>query len=374
MSTTKENRKAISENSSLANPSQSSNKNSRVGSIKEWLENLENEDKRKIVSALKRSKEAADNPHSSKLKKAKETYGDFEDLLPTLVKSERFGKERFSLEFMPQRAVEKLPQDGWLTPLEAIELANQITVERASYPQRLKLAFIYLARRQGIKNHLSFRYSLDGDNYTKAYPNLDSVPEGEETIGFEEASKIVQDDRKNRIAPHNGEQTDVFQTKVFRVSLSSLESSQIMAFEKCQPEDSPIPRANYRMEVHPSFTYRNLKRNSNFKLLWPLKQENALYCLMDACQDLILQCSSETLGAGAPYYATLYERYAEIGPEGLLYKGLVANGIDKKSVSQRVTEAVENIWTGFSSRAKPIMCLHSKECHWICQLVEEYEG
>jgi len=341
----------------------------RVENIRIWLEGLDNENKRKIVSALKRSKEASENGNSSKLKKAQETFGASCDLQPVLVKSERFGKDRFSLEFLPSDKLHELENSNeWLTPDEALELANSITLERATYPQRLKLAFIYLSRKQGIKNYKAFRYSVDGEHYTKAYASLESVPEGEETIGFDQAYKIVLEDSQTN---PNSEKTEIYQTKVFRVSLSSLESGEVLAFEKCQPEESPIPRANYRLEIFPSRSYRNLKRTSNYKLLWPTKQENALFCLMDACQDLILQCSSSTLGHGEPYYATIFERYAEIGPEGILYKALITNSADKKSASQKSTENVEEIWKGFNSKAKPVMCLHSKECHWICQLVEE---
>jgi hypothetical protein len=183
---------------------------------------------------------------------------------------------------------------------------------------------------------------------------------------------ILKDD-KTREKNGNIEVTnpEVFQTKVFRVSLSSLESSELLAFEKCQPDESIIPRANYRVEVHPPRSYRNLNRSNNYKLIWPIKQENALFCLMDACQDLILQCSAQTLGDGENFYATLYQREAEMGPEGFLYKGLVTNGPDKKTSSQKATEAIASIWQGFAGKAKPLMCLHSKECHWICQLVEE---
>jgi hypothetical protein len=341
----------------------------RLHNIKVWLEGLENEDKRKIVSALRRSQEASENTNGSKLKRAQETFGGEHRLMPILIKSERFGKERFSLEFFTNEKIAELQDSDqiWLTPHEAVSLADSIKIERASYPQRLKLAFIYLARRQGIKNYRSFRYSTDGEHYTKAYPNTESVPEAEDTIGFEEAYQVLQEYKKDSDPK---EITEIYQTKVFRVAISSLETSEIMAFEKCQPEQSPIPRANYRIDIHPPHSYRSLRRSSTYKLLWPTKQENALFCLMDACQDLILQCSANELGAGNPYYATIYERYAEIGPEGLLYKALITSAEDKKTSSQKATENINHIWQGFNTKAKPLMCLHSKECHWICQLVE----
>lgn len=347
----------------------------RISKIKSWLENLENEDKRKIVSALRRSKEAANNPNSTKLRKAQEVYGALTPLSPILIKSERFGKERFALEFLPELKIQDLNNSNpdskelWLSPNEALEIANSTPIERATYAQRLKLAFVYLGRRQGVKNFRQFRYSTDGEHYTKAYPSLDSVPQGEKTISFEDAISIVQHKQEGNATKLDS--PEVFQTKVFRVSLSALESGQILAFEKCQPEESSIPRANYRVDIHPQRSYMSLKRSSNYKLLWPTKQENALFCLMDACQDLILQCSAQQLGNGDNFYATLYQRHSEIGPDGFLYKGLITSGLDKKSSSQKTTENVEAIWQGFNNKAKPIVCLHSKECHWICQLVEE---
>jgi hypothetical protein len=336
----------------------------RLNKIKDWLDKLENEEKRKIVNALKRAKEASTNEQSSKFKRAKDEFGNGENLKPILFKSERFGKERFSLEFIPTSFDPNKVSEQWLTTDEAILLSNEIKVERANYPQRLKLAFTYLARRQGIKNHRLFRYSTDGEHYTKAYPSLEAVPNGEETISFEEALKYIKTEKE-------GEEPPVYQTKVYRVALSSLRQSNLLAFEKCDPEEAVIPRCTYNLQILSPESYHRAKRDPNFKLLWPQRQENALFCLMEACQDLILQCSSKSLGSGTPYYATIYQREAEIGPEGLLYKGLVACGEDKKIASQKASDNVERIWTGFNTKPRALMCLHSKECDWICQLTEE---
>lgn len=362
-----------------------------------WMENIENEERRKLVNALKRTKLVIDNPTNPKLILAKKHLGD-RPLEPIVVKGERHGKPRFSLEYVEKNSLNQTP--NFLYPEEAIIIGEKVKVHRSNYAHRIKLAFMFLAGKYSARDNKSFHYSADGDHFTKAYKNKKEVPDGEETICHASAIEILSHDSKINPSAYEQPAFGVSQTKVFRVS--SPEHKKLYSEElnytytphtetkiswtiisKQLEDNSPYNRKNgndKKTYYSCKTLYANetqIKKNKNYKLVWPSNQVKSLIYLLDLCKELILTQSAKTLGEGDQHYAIIYEKKTSKGPEGLLYKALIAQGKDKTEASKTACNAVTNVWSeegqnksNPENTAKALTCLSLTDCSLLKYLIE----
>lgn len=330
-------------------------RNNVVNATIEWLHSIENEERRKLVNALKRTKEVLNNPNNPKLLLSRREYKD-QSLIPVILKGERHGKTRFSLEFLPKQVLET--KKDFLYPQEAVIVAQKTIVQRSSYAHRIKLAFMFIAGKFGTKNNDKFCYSTDGEHFTKAYKSKDDVPQGEATISHKEALAVLEEDAKLNPSAYVSPAYGVAQTKVFRVSKPSpqyehYKSSWIIISKKLEESNKSTPphsgstdkRAYYQcQEVYQEFS--KLHDNKEYKLVWPTSQVKSLTYLLELCKELILGQASRTLGNGSQYYAVIFEKNSDPlkGPEGILYKALIAQGEDKTQASKKACDGVKHVW------------------------------
>jgi hypothetical protein len=190
-----------------------------VNTTIKWMESIENEERRKLVNALKRTKTVLENPNNPKLVLARKELGKpTSQLQAIIIIGKRHGKPRFSLEFLTTEEIKNLKNSEFLLPNEAIEISQNVKIERSNYAHRIKLAFIFLAGKFGIKSFRDFHYSVDGEHFTKAYKNKEEVPPEEQTINHQIALQVLKEDSKINPNIYAEPAFGVAQTKVFRVS------------------------------------------------------------------------------------------------------------------------------------------------------------
>ena len=346
-----------------------------------WLSTIENEERRKLVNALKRTKEVLNNPNNPKLLMSKREFGE-RTLHPVILKGERHGKPRFSLEFLPEEDIKN--KGDYLFPEEASQVAEKTIVERSSYAHRLKLAFIFLTNKFGTKNNKDFVYSTDGDHFTKAYRSVNEAPKEEKVISHFEAVKVIEADKKINPKAYESPAYGVAQTKVFRVSVNSVPStgasgniktSWITISKALEDVNNNDKRAYYQCrQVYD--TEEKVRSNKEYKLVWPTNQVKSLIYLLELSKDLILQQNSKTLGDGDQHYAVLFEKKSSSGPAGILYKALICPGTEKTSASKNACTVVTQVWTidendpKTNNLPKAITCLSPQDCSLLKHLIE----
>jgi hypothetical protein len=360
-----------------------------------WLEGIENEERRKLVNALKRSEQVFSNPKSPKLQLARREYGEKQELVARVFRGERHGKTRFSIEFLPKNSTTN--QSWWLSAEEALKVAANVKVERSAYPHRLQLAFIYLASKLGVKDSHLFRYSTDGDQFTKAYSPKDIIPPEDITISHDDALEILKKEQMEK-GTEPEPAFGVAQTKVFRIAMPVTttspnlsrqnwgeESSQLLIIKKRMEENTQTlgtngsKRAYYRCETFNSKELEKLRSDKECKIIWPKQQAKSLTYLLDLCQELILQQASKTLGAGEQHFAVLYQKKTELGPPGYLYKAIIAKGKDKTEASKTSCKIINQLWNNGlentespsddNNKAVALTCLTSTDCALLKYLV-----
>jgi hypothetical protein len=363
-----------------------------------WLEGIENEERRKLVNALKRTESVTDNASNPKLILAKRNIGD-QNLEPIIIKGQRHGKPRFSLEYVSQTQLTKLNE--YLHLEEALAVVQRVKVERSNYAHRIKLAFMFLAGKHGIKGYSNFRYSTDGEHFTKAYKSQSDTPQGEETISHEQALAVLKEDAKIHPSAYENPAFGVAQTKVFRVSSpqhkpiyneelnysylphNDGKSSWITISKSLETNGKPnsVEKKAYYTCKKIFANELQLRNNKSNKLVWPANQSKSLIYLIDLCKELILNQCAKQLGEGPNYYAIVYEKPttskegSESGTEGFLYKALVAPGKDKTEASNKACEAISQVWTkdtgsNETNTAKAITCLSLSDCSLLKYLIE----
>jgi hypothetical protein len=374
-----------------------------------WLESIENEERRKLVNALKRTKTVIDNTSNPKLLLAKRKWGNNtqRNFVPVILKGERHGKPRFSLEYMPDNEVNLNEQ--CLSPNQALAIAQKVKVERSNYAHRIKLAFMFLASKYGTRENKSFCYSTDGEHFTKAYKSIHDVPAEEKTITHQEALDILKKDIIDNPSVYESPAFGVSQTKVFRVSppqtkevyneeldysytphgstnnKDDLKTSWITISKRLENTNSKSTgdkKAYYQCN-RVYTTEPQARSNKNYKLLWPANQIKSLVYLLDLCKELILNQSAKTLGEGDSYFATIYEKKTTKGPEGLLYKALICQGKDKTEASKNACSVISKVWTEEGGQTTnenshkntentpiAITCLSLTDCSLLKYLIE----
>jgi hypothetical protein len=342
-----------------------------VGKTIKWLEGIENEERRKLVNALKRTKTVIENTSNPKLLLAKRKWGNQPEttLIPMIIKGQRHGKPRFSLEYIPNNQTH-LTED-YLSPDQAQTIAEKVKVERSNYAHRIKLAFMFLASKHGTRENKSFCYSTDGEHFTKAYKSIHDVPPEEKTITHKEALDILKKDIIENPSIYESPAFGVSQTKVFRVSPPQIKE---VYNEELNYSYTPHDNTNGKDDLKTSWitiskrlentnsngtgekkayyqcnrvytTESQARSNKNYKLLWPANQIKSLVYLLDLCKELILNQSAKTLGEGDSYFATIYEKKTTKGPRGLLYKALICVGKDKTEASKNACAVISKVWT-----------------------------
>jgi len=284
------------------------------------------------------------------LRIAKHLFGE-QPLLARILITDHFGTPKFTIRFLPEN---QEPEGLYISPAEGEKLIEQNQATRPCYAQRLKSAYLYLIANKENFRPTEFRYSTDGEHFTKGYPDESRSPEP--TISHEEARKIVE---------ASNTKPTTLQTKTYKL----YPEPKLLALRKINGAHEG--KALYRWETHPASSEDALRQEREFKIIWPYKQRTKLDQLLRTCKSLIIEKSAESLGGDDAGFAVLFEK--DLG-KTIIVKALITQAKNKGEANKKAQAQLSELWPNQTKEedttTSTLTCLTKGECGLLLQLLQ----